>query len=326
MQMKRIAFLCFLALITPRNLFSQSAIKQLKSLAGNNSAMAKIKLNPKPVTLSWNVSPQTLIFSAKAKNLISVEDFEAALSLLNIVYVGEFHDSLADHKIQAAVLSEMAKTHPRLVLGLEAVNVLHQKTLDDYISGKISDSQFADFWNHNVGFLKDYRPVLETAKREHIRLIGLNAPPAIVHKAREDGLSALTPEERALLPKTIGEIKNPRYYAMVKSYFGEISPKELKRYLLAMQIWSETMASNVVKQRRLGNSVMVIAGLGHMVYGGGIPEGVKARLQDQSSAVILPYPPNGESQSKSEILKTLSNPNEDASQWADFFWLLPSGN
>ena len=326
MQMKKVVILCFLALISPRSSFSQSALKRLKSLTGNNAAMEEIKFNPKPALVSWNISPQALIFSAKTKNLISAENFEATLFHLNIVYVGEFHNNLADHKIQAAVLSEMVKTHRRLVLGLEMADTLHQKTLDDYISGNISDSQFADFWNHHWGYFEDYRPILKEAKREHIRLIGLNAPPSIVHKVWKGGLKALNPSERALLPRTIGEIKNPRYYAMVKNSFGKVSPEELKRYILAMQVWNETMGSNVVKQRRLGNSVMVIAGLGHMVYGGGIPESVKARLQGQSSAVILPYPPNGGDQNESEILKTLSNPNKDESQWADFFWLLPSGN
>ena len=47
MQMKKVVILCFLALISPRSSFSQSALKQLKSLPGNNAAMAEIKFSGK---------------------------------------------------------------------------------------------------------------------------------------------------------------------------------------------------------------------------------------------------------------------------------------
>ncbi len=299
--------------------FNFSSFQNIKA-----QASAQNSQKPAPHLLSWNIAPQSLIFSRHLKKLISSEDFKETLAHLNIVYVGEVHTVLVDHQVQAAILHQMAQNHPRLVLGIEMADVLHQQYLDYYISGKIPESQFADFWNHTFGDFKAYRPIIEEAKRDHIRIIALNVPQAIEHKAAQQGLSSLTPQERALLPRKIGEIKNPRYYAMLKNSFSDLPPEEMKRYLFSMQIWNETMASNVVRQRRLGNSVMVIAGLGHILYGGGIPEGVKRRLKGESSAVILPFPPDGDLQSEKTLLQKLLAPKSDEAHWADFFWLLPS--
>jgi uncharacterized iron-regulated protein len=278
---------------------------------------------PIPSLLSWNIAPKSLIFSRHLRKLISPEQFKETLAHLDIVYVGEVHTMIQDHQVQAAILHQMAKNHPRLVLGIEMADVLHQKYLDYYISGKMPEAQFADFWNHTFGDFKAYRPIIEEAKRDRIRIIALNVPQGIEHKASKQGLSSLTPKERALLPRRIGKIKNPRYYAMLKNSFSDLPPEEMKRYLFSMQIWNETMASNVVKQRQLGNSVMVIAGFGHMLYGGGIPEGVKSRLKGQSSTVILPFPADGKSQSEEKLLKKLLSSKSDEAHWADFFWLLP---
>ncbi len=278
---------------------------------------------PVPNLLSWNIAPQSLIFSRHLKKLISPEEFKETLAHLNIVYVGEVHTMLLDHQVQAAILHQMARNHPHLVLGIEMADVLHQKYLDYYISGKMPEAQFADFWNHSFGDFKAYRPIIEEAKRDHVRIIALNVPRTIERKASKQGLSSLTPQERALLPRKIGEIKNPRYYAMLKNSFSDLPPKKMKRYLFSMQIWNETMAFNVVRQRQLGNSVMVIAGLGHMLYGGGIPEGVQKRLKGQSSAVVLPFPPDGDRQSEKTLLQKLLDPKSDEAHWADFFWLLP---
>lgn len=271
-----------------------------------------------------------VVFSRSDRRMLVPEELDLELARSGVVLVGEVHDDPRHHLVQAEVLSRMAELDPDTVLGLEMLDVTHQEELNRYMEGTMTEEEFSRLWEKEWKFdFKLYRPVFRAAKEKGLKAAALNAPRKLVRKAASQGLEALAPGERALLAEEIGEVQDPRYYAMIKKAFEEAghgggSPEELKRYVFAMQIWNETMAANVLKQRLLGRKVAVIAGSGHLLYSGGIAEGVRRRSRDEIQNVIVPLPLDGENKTAQDWEQKLKDPRSETGTWADLFWLLPA--
>ena len=58
-----------------------------------------------------------------------------------LVYVGETHTAVADHRIQLDVLRAMASRPEGLALGVEWFQARFQPVLDDYIAGRIDEAE-----------------------------------------------------------------------------------------------------------------------------------------------------------------------------------------
>ena len=68
--------------------------------------------------------------------------------------------------------------------------------------------------------------------------------------------------------------------------------------------------------------VVVVAGMGHMLYDAGILESVRTRSAARQS-VLLPYPMDGTTKPAEELLRALKDPTSEDLPLADFFWLNP---
>ena len=177
--------------------------------------------------------------------------------------VGEKHDSLDHHQVQAEMLALLADRVPATAVGLEMVSYEDQPILDAFSSGTMSESAFAAWWKKNWGFdYALYRPIFDEARRRRLPLYGLNAPAALVKAVAKNGLAGLSPADRARLPAQISESSDARYrayvYKSVTSHAAAqpntlkrlmipwlpdgLRPDAVARMLMAMAVWNETMA------------------------------------------------------------------------------------
>lgn len=243
----------------------------------------------------------------------------------DIVYVGEQHDEPLHHLVQRAVLEGLHDRGKRLALGLEMADITQQKTLDDYSSGAMSEAAFAAFWKKAWGVdFSFYRPALSFAKENGIPLVALNAPRAVVSQVAKGGLDSLSAEQRALIPD-VEPIRDPRYLAYVRASLGghgQLPPEREARMLEAMQVWNETMGRSAREAAARHGSLVVIAGYGHMLYGGGVAECVAAH-SPLAQAIVLPYPLDGAAQTLRELLRRLQAEGSQDRSMGDYFWLLP---
>ena len=280
---------------------------------------------PPVVSPAPALDAQAAIVEATGAAVIPEDRLFELLAAADIVYVGERHDHAGHHLVQAAALEGVHARKKSVALGLEMADITQQKALDEYSSGAMTEEAFADFWRNAWGFdFGIYRPVLAYARANGIPIVALNAPRKIVSQVAKGGLASLTPEQRALIPDKIGPIKDPRYLAYVRASLGghgPMPPEQEARMLEAMQVWNETMGRSAVQAARRHGTLVVIAGSGHMLYRGGIPECAADSGLKQS--VVLPYPADGESIPLQELLKRLQSPGSRDISLADFFWLLP---
>ncbi len=112
----------------------------------------------------------------RAWKVSSREILLAALSRSQVIWMGDFHALQQSQKAQLRVLKAIPDAQ-NLMLGMECVEARHQKVLDRYLAGKISDREFlkAIEWKKSWGFpWEHYKPLFRWAQKNKVRVFGLN--------------------------------------------------------------------------------------------------------------------------------------------------------
>jgi uncharacterized iron-regulated protein len=242
------------------------------------------------------VKQQTEITCAASKCVSNWKDILPELVLSKVIYLGEIHDSVSDHEKQLEIIQELYKKNPKIAIGLEMFQRPFQGVVNDYINGKISEAEFLQKTEYEKrwGFPWDlYAPILRFAREKKIPVLALNTPAEVTRKVSRQGLQSLTPQERKLIPP-FSEIRtdNQEYRKMILEAFeqhqsqGNGKRAIADNFFLAQVLWDETMADTIAKyvKSKPDHQVIVLAGMGHIVYGYGIPSRVERRLKGENFA------------------------------------------
>ncbi len=217
------------------------------------------------------------------------------LAAKRVVYVGEAHTRYEDHKLQLRVIRGMHRLHPEMAIGMEMFPSAAQQSLDDFVAGKIDEAQFLKesnyfkVWNYDFRL---YRDILNFARLNKIRVIGLNIEKEKVAKVfKEGGVSSLSPEEMMTLPVD-RDLSLPGYRDRLNSVFkfhpGDNSVAQFAGFFQAQAIWDETMAQNIVSylDKHPTAKMVVLAGIGHVIRNNAIPPRVNKRLAVEQAVVV----------------------------------------
>jgi uncharacterized iron-regulated protein len=230
----------------------------------------------------------------------------------SIIYLGETHDSIADHQIQLEILQELQKRRPNLSIALEQFQRPYQHVLDDYQEGKLTEAQLIANSEYETrwGFPWSlYEPLLQFAKTNNLPLIALNTPSEVTRKVSRQGLESLSFVDRRFIPplSTI-EVGPESYRDRIQKIYTEmhsaksitsssitpngISPSDtdpsknerFTRFFEAQVLWDETMADRIAQavQQNPDRLIVVLVGQGHLFYHDGIPNRVARRLKNKS--------------------------------------------
>ncbi|GMH60302.1 hypothetical protein TL16_g03021, partial [Triparma laevis f. inornata] len=115
------------------------------------------------------------------------------------LWLGEHHNSLSDHLLQASIIKSLRAKEPKrkMALGLEAVQRQYQPVLDDYVTGRIAlkDVKRLTMWEARWSWpFENYAPVFLAAKQSNMRLLALNANSEDLALVEKGGLEALPHE------------------------------------------------------------------------------------------------------------------------------------
>lgn len=224
----------------------------------------------------------------------------------SIIYLGETHDSSADHQIQLEILQELQKRRPNLSIALEQFQRPYQRVLDDYQKGKLTEAQLVTNSEYETrwGFPWSlYEPLLKFAKTNNLPLIALNTPSEVTRKVSRQGLESLSFVDRRFIPplSTI-QVGPESYRDRIQKIYTEMhsaksiipsnmSPSEtdpsksqrFTRFFEAQVLWDETMADRIAQtvQQNPDRLIVVLVGQGHLFYHDGIPNRVARRLKNK---------------------------------------------
>jgi len=222
---------------------------------------------------------------------IPVEDMEADLRDVRLIFVGEYHDHLSHHRMQLNVIKSLDKAGVKLAIGLEMFTAESQPILDRWVAGEMSELAFrkAYYKNWKISWYK-YRGIFTYARKHKIPLVGLNLPKKITHKLFSGNIKSLSPEERRL----IGDIScdvDMEYEKMIRDAMGEhahMDDAEYQDFCRVQMAWDSFMAARTVDYivANPGRVMVVLAGSGH-AWKRGIPRKVRAAARLEN-IVILP--------------------------------------
>ena len=217
-----------------------------------------------------------------------------------VVYVGERHDRYGDHLVQLEVIWSLRQVHHDLAIGMEMFQGRYQGALDDYIAGRIDEetflrkSHYFTGWGFNY-FL--YRDILLYARERRVPVVALNIPRDVASKVARRGLANLSNEERALLPKEM-DLSDEGYRERLRQAYemhqaelpGDSGPKDLESFVEAQILRDESMARAVADYlaHHPDCRMVVLAGIGHLEFGSGIPKRAYRR-SGKAYSVVLPY-------------------------------------
>ncbi len=227
---------------------------------------------------------------------LTVEELLDYLAAYPVVYVGETHDNVEDHRVELTVLQGLAERYPREVaLGLEMLRRPFQEAVDAFLRGEVDEAAFVrDTWSKSWGpsSWPYYRDILLYCRAAGIPVIALNAGRDLKDAVRDKGLDGLDPDMAARLPEM--DLTDPYERAFLRGILGGHAQgsSRLDVFLRVQVLWEETMADTAARYLKSpegqGRRLLVFAGGNHVRYGFGVPRRLFRRVP-LPYAILEPY-------------------------------------
>ena len=221
------------------------------------------------------------------------------LARADVVFLGEQHDDPATHRLELALFQALhAAVGPRLVLSLEMFERDVQPLLDAYLAGGIPEADFLAKSRPWPNYATDYRPLVEYAKANGLRVIAANVPRPIASKVARQGLAALKSLDaptRAQAASTVDCPPGPLFERFKETMQGHpgITDADVARMYLAQCLKDATMAESIA-QALLGFEpsplVFHVNGAFHSDEGLGVPEQLRLRMPQGRQVVTTVLP------------------------------------
>lgn len=254
------------------------------------AAQAPAAPPPDPHRLAIGRPGEIKIVAGEMRNtetgqISTMDDIVQAAKGHRFVFIGESHDQATHHQFQADVISALAKSGRDVMVGFEMFTRPVQANLNAWPLGWQTEDQFIveSDWKKQWGFdFALYRPIFEATKAHRLPMVALNVPRDWVRKISRGGPDALAPEEQAQVPKI--DPTNENHKKVFEALMGghPMTGVQGHNIYCAQVLWDTAMADSALKywdrMPRTRNSVMVIvAGIGHTMYGQGINYQIKKR-------------------------------------------------
>jgi uncharacterized iron-regulated protein len=223
-------------------------------------------------------------------------DIVEDLGKARVVYLGERHTLERHHDTQAKLIADLAHGGASLVVALEPLETSQQPGIDRFNRGEIDFDGLAAAidWARRWPNYRQYRPVLEAARKAKAPLIGLSPSPEVIRAiVRSGGVERLDPKLRKQLPADM-DFKDPLYEKLLAAQLMvhvAASALRLRPMIEAQiardEIMSAALADYLRTQSGRGRMAVVICGSGHIAYGLGTPQRVRRRLGDQNDRIVV---------------------------------------
>lgn len=233
------------------------------------------------------------VAGVEIQKVVSLDDVLARAAEKDIVYVGEVHDRFEHHRVQFEAIRSLHKAGKKVAIGMEMFQRPFQQALDDYISGAIDErtflkkSEYFKRWGFDYNL---YREIMLYAREFKIPVVALNIKKEVVSKVSKEGLNALSADDLKEVPADM-DLTDSAYRDRLRAFFErhqESGERNFDFFYQAQVLWDESMAHNLDRfiRENPDYKVVVVAGVGHMAYGSGIPKRTH-RLNGRPYTVIL---------------------------------------
>ena len=211
------------------------------------------------------------------------------------VLLGEAHDNPDHHLWQLQTLGMLLGARDQMVIGMEMFPRRVQPVLDQWVAGRLTESQFlqqAD-WNRVWGFDPNlYLPLLRFVRLNRIPLVALNVERSLVAETGARGWAAIAPDQREGI--TTPAPASSAYRHLLRSSFhqhGEVDESAFDYFVQAQLLWDRAFAQGLAHAASSHPDAIIVGviGSGHLRYGHGVPHQLDS-MGKNSIEVWLPQP------------------------------------
>lgn len=200
-----------------------------------------------PVLFCFEISQAQsyTVFQSSTGKEVAWETMTANLAANDVVFFGEQHDDSLTHVLQLQLLESLHSViGGKLVLSMEMFESDGQMVLDEYLKGLITEDKLIKDARAWPKYATDYKPSVEFAKANKLKVIAANAPRRYVSMVSKGGLSALNslskPAKTYLAPLPIDTLTG-RYREKFADIMGGAAHLSSGIYG-AQSTWDATMA------------------------------------------------------------------------------------
>lgn len=161
-----------------------------------------------------SMSAHYKIFDTRTKQITGIDKIVADMSDADVLFFGEEHNDSAGHYLENKIFRALHAAYgDKVILSMEMFERDNQTALNDYLQGFIDEARLAKdarLWSN----YKDYRPMVEYAKQNHIPVIAANAPRRYVNLVSRRGmksLDSLSKDAKKFLPPLPYDTLSGRY-------------------------------------------------------------------------------------------------------------------
>jgi uncharacterized iron-regulated protein len=223
------------------------------------------------------------IYSVKLSKEISLADIVSDMKDADVIFFGEEHNDSVTHYLENKLFEMLYEKYAtNMTLSLEMFDRDVQTVMNEYLLGFVKEKTFrkdARVW----GNYKDYRPMVELAKKNKLNVICANAAGRYSNLAGSKGQKTLMdlPEEskRNFAPLPYDTASGKYYDKLTKLSLQDMTPKKdtsLKmpspkmpvmsfNLVMAQSLWDATMAFSIYEylKENKGKKVMHVNGRFH---------------------------------------------------------------
>jgi uncharacterized iron-regulated protein len=270
---------------------------------------ATINEAPAPVADPIPDGPQWKIFDASSGSPLDWNTAMNQLFEVDVIVVGEQHDNLTGHHVEAELTEEFLGKSPSSCIAMEMFERNEQAFVDLYLGGGMKGSTLVKItnssnWGGGTNTWNDfYQPIVDTVKKHRASGAGLkaaNCPRSYVQLARLEGFDSLESirDETALLFEipdlTVDDAPyKARFVGLMSPVPAHTPPEKGKTepeapkmgmhsidpeaFFWSQQVWDASMADSVVDAKNQHPKVMLFVGEFHMAYEGGLVRRIRAK-------------------------------------------------
>ncbi len=272
---------------------------------------------------------QEMIYDTRNQMWLNPDELAMTFQMGDTVILGEQHatDGNKDqdgvkihHGNQVLLIDFMRQRALPTSVGMEFFEYTKQATVDQYLNGKLGESDFLTAVGWSSGDAYDlYREQVLAPLKNHGTTVALNIPRSISAKVGVEGPDALSMDERAMLPPIWERGSAPYFERFSQAMNGHVAPAQIENYFLAQSLWDDTMAWNVSKYRKLEprDVLMIIVGEFHVEFGHGLP----ARLARYGVGDVYTVLQTEVSDWEDETLEAAVAPDPKYGPRARFIWV-----
>jgi uncharacterized iron-regulated protein len=235
------------------------------------------------------------VHESAVNRTVAFSDMVAKAAKADIVFFGEQHDDPETHFAEFALLEGVGQLRRNVVLSLEMFERDVQPMLDDYLAGRMSETDFLAKSRPWDRYATDYRPLVVLARARGWPVIASNVPRPIASAVGRKGLTAIDSFPRAHAARD-NDCPHDRYYDLFADQMkGHTMPDTgmVGRFYAAQCVKDETMGESIAQAlAKAGDDAIVVHfdGSFHSDYGLGTVARALRRAPKAKHVIITAVP------------------------------------